>query len=158
MAGEETIAALLAIWDEGQSSSHWPALLPVLRQLVDQFQQNADDDTRADIAMRITDLLRETDPDLHRKLIQMRRTIRAGEAHNRFSTRGMPSGAELSAAWQEIRTREASIYGESITTGNISGTGIAIRASPSVRARRPQCINTSTSRASRATPTSPARD
>jgi hypothetical protein len=126
MAGEETIAALLAIWDEGQSSSHWPALLPVLRQLVDQFQQNADDDTRAEIAMRITDLLRETDPDLHRKLIQMRRTIRAGEAHNRFSTRGMPSGAELSAVWQEIRTREASIYGESITTGNISGTGIAI--------------------------------
>jgi hypothetical protein len=126
MAGEETIAALLAIWDEGQSSAHWPALLPVLRQLVDQFQQNADDDTRAEIAMRITDLLRETDPDLHRKLIQMRRTIRAGEAHNRFSTRGMPSGAELSAVWQEIRTREASIYGESITTGNISGTGIAI--------------------------------
>ena len=126
MAGEETIAALLAIWDEGQSSSHWPALLPVLRQLVDQFQQSADNNTRAEIAMRITDLLRETDPDLHRKLIQMRRTIRAGEAHNRFSTRGMPSGAELSAVWQEIRTREASIYGESITTGNISGTGIAI--------------------------------
>jgi hypothetical protein len=126
MAGEETIAALLAIWDEGQSSAHWPALLPVLRQLVDQFQQSADNNTRAEIAMRITDLLRETDPDLHRKLIQMRRTIRAGEAHNRFSTRGMPSGAELSAVWQEIRTREASIYGESITTGNISGTGIAI--------------------------------
>ena len=75
MAGEETIAALLAIWDEGQSSAHWPALLPVLRQLVDQFQQSADNNTRAEIAMRITDLLRETDPDLHRKLIQMRRTI-----------------------------------------------------------------------------------
>ena len=75
MAGEETIAALLAIWDKGSSSARWPELLPVLRQLVDQFQQNADDDTRAEIAMRITDLLRETDPDLHRKLIQMRRTI-----------------------------------------------------------------------------------
>ena len=40
MAGEETIAALLAIWDEGQSSSHWPALLPVLRQLVDQDRKS----------------------------------------------------------------------------------------------------------------------
>jgi hypothetical protein len=126
MAGEETIAALAAIWDECSSSARWPALLPELRQLVDQFQQSADEDTRAEIAMRITDLLLDTDPDLYQKLITMRKAMRAGEAHNRFSTRGMPSDAELSAAWQEIRTREASIHGESITTGNITGTGIAI--------------------------------
>jgi hypothetical protein len=124
MAGEETIAALLAIWDKGSSSARWPELLPVLLQLVDQFQQSTDDDTRAEIAMRITDLLRDTDPDLYRTLIQMRKAMRAGEAHNRFSTRGMPSGAELSATWQETRTREAATHGESITTGNISGTGI----------------------------------
>ncbi|MDW8405778.1 CHAT domain-containing protein [Chloroflexus sp.] len=118
MLGDETIAALLAIWDEELSGERWAELRRALCQLVDQFQQSADDEARAEITMHITDLLRDTDLDLYRKLIAMRRAIRASTAQNRFSTRGMPSGEELAAVWQEIRAHE----GETRSDGDGAGT------------------------------------
>lgn len=72
MAGDETITALVAIWSDALSGERWAELRRALCQLVDQFQQSADDEARAAITMRITDLLRATDPDLYRQLIEMR--------------------------------------------------------------------------------------
>jgi hypothetical protein len=126
MAGEDTIAALLDIWDEGLSSARWEELLPTLIQLIDKFQQSADDDTRATTAMRITDLLRMADPDLYRRLLQTRKALRDGQASSRHGTRGVPPASEIAATWSEIRAQEVATHGDRITTGDISGTGIAI--------------------------------
>lgn len=126
MSGNETIAALLAIWDEALSGEHWAELRRALRQLVDQFQQSADDEARAEITIRITDLLRGADPDLYRQLIAMRKAIRAGTAQNRFGTRGMPSGEALATVWQEIRAHEGTTRGEPISTGDTGGTALTL--------------------------------
>lgn len=137
MAVEATIAALMAIWKE-LAGEQWEPLRHQLRQLLEQAQQSADSELRAEIAMRITDLIREADLELYRQLIAMRKAILAGAARNRFSTRGMPSDAELNAVWQEIRASEGdplggiqmsisdNIDGSQIATGDISATGIAV--------------------------------
>lgn len=152
MAVEATIAALMAIWEEALAGEQWAQLRRRLRQLLEQAQQSADSELRAEIAMRITDLLREADPELYRQLITMRKAIRAGAALNRFSTRGMPSDAELDAVWQEIRASEDdplggihmsisdNIDGSQISIGDISGTGIAVgpRANATIEYHEPR--------------------
>ncbi len=122
MAVEETIAALMAIWEEALAGEQWAQLRRRLRQLIEQAQQGADSELRAELAMRMTDLLRDADPELYRQLIAMRKAIRAGAARNRFSTRGMPSDAELDAVWQEIRASERDpLGGSQMSTGDIVG-------------------------------------
>lgn len=152
MAVEATIAALMAIWEEALAGEQWAQLRRRLRQLIEQAQQSADSELRAEIAMRITDLLREADPELYRQLITMRKAIRAGAALNRFSTRGMPSDAELDAVWQEIRASEDDplggihmsisdyIGGSQISISDISDTGIAVgpRADATIEYHEPR--------------------
>jgi hypothetical protein len=117
MAGEETIAALLAIWDEGPASDHWAKLLPQLILLVDRFHQSADDTMRAELALQISDLLRHAAPELHTRFVLARRSLRAGQDSGLLGTRGVPPPAELSATWNTIRAQELATHGDSIVTG-----------------------------------------
>lgn len=127
MAGEETIAALLAIWDNGTATNNWNELLPRLMQLVDQYEQSLDDDIRAHIAMSISDLLRDTAPDFYRLLIQTRKALRAGQASSRHGTRGVPPASEITATWSEIRAQEVAAHGDRITVGDVkNATGVVI--------------------------------
>jgi hypothetical protein len=127
MAGEETIAALLTIWDEGAAAENWLELMPRLVQLVDQYEQDSDDDLRAEIALRVADLLRDRNPALHRTLIQTRKALRAGQASARLGTRGVPPAHDLAAPWQAIRAKEVATHGDRIDVGNITdATGVAI--------------------------------
>lgn len=127
MAGEETIAALLAIWDNGTATDKWNELLPRLMQLVDQYEQSLDDEIRADIAMSITDLLRNTTPEFYRMLIQTRKAMRAGQASSRYGTRGVPLASEIAATWSEIRKQEVTTHGDHITVSGLpNATGVAI--------------------------------
>ena len=115
MAGEETIAALLTIWDEGSAVASWEELAPRLQGLMERYREADDEDAQSEIALQIRDLLKADAPSLFTSLLRTTKAMRHNEGDARLGTRGIPTRSQINNRLDELIQQESMVLG---------GTGI----------------------------------
>lgn len=78
MAGEETIAALSDIWNEGSSVPGWDEIAPRLHELWERYWVTKDGDEQSELALQIRDLLKAEMPTLYTRLLRAIQARRVG--------------------------------------------------------------------------------
>lgn len=100
MAGEETLAALLAIWPRIRSLADWENIEAEILSLISRYRTSNNDEDHARIARQIRRLLEQRLPETYRLLITTITELQAGQES---VTRGVPPLGQILERIDEIR-------------------------------------------------------
>lgn len=111
MAGEETIAALLTIWDEGSAVAGWDELAPRLHELMERYRATDDEHAQTEIVLQIRDLLKARAPSLSISLLRTTKAMRHNEGDARMGTRGIPTRSQINERLDKLGQQESMVLG-----------------------------------------------